>query len=111
MQKYTVAQFIREFATERACIEHLARLRWPDGILCPKCEDHTTHYLIESRKCYECKGCGTQTYPTVDTIFHKSRTSLTVWFYVVFQMAKTRVGVSAKQIERETGVTYKTAWR
>ncbi|MEO1076440.1 MAG: IS1595 family transposase, partial [Bacteroidota bacterium] len=111
MQKYSVAQFIREFGSEQACVEYIARTRWPEGIPCPNCQDRTEHYLIESRKCYECKGCGTQTYPTKDTIFFKSRTPLTVWFYVVFQMAKTRTGVSAKQIERETGVTYKTAWK
>ena len=111
MQKYTVAQFIREFATERSCVEYLARVRWPEGIVCPKCEERTTHYLIEKRKCYECKECRTQTYPTKGTVFYRSRTPLTVWFFVVFQMAKTRTGVSAKEIERQTGVTYKTAWR
>ncbi len=111
MEKYTVARFIREFATECACLEHIVALRWPDGIECPECEEATKHYLIESRKCYECKGCGTQTYPTKGTIFYRSRTPLTVWFYVVFQMAQTRCGVSAKEIERQTGVTYKTAWR
>ena len=58
MQKYTVAQFIREFATERSCVEYPARVRWPEGIVCPKCEDRTRHYLIEKRKCYECKECG-----------------------------------------------------
>ena len=50
-------------------------------------------------------------HPTANTIFHKSRTSLTTWFYTIYLMAQTRGGISAKQIERETGVTYKTAWR
>jgi transposase len=111
MQKFTVTQFFRRFATERACIEHLAALRFPNGITCPKCECITTHYLIEKRKCYECKACGNQFYPTEGTIFYKSRTPLTVWFYVVHAMSQTRCGVSAKEIERETGVTYKTAWK
>lgn len=111
MQKFTVAQFIREFSTEAKCIAHLAELRFPDGITCPKCEQVTEHYLIAKRKCYECKECGNQFYPTKGTIFYRSRTPLTVWFYVVFQMAQTRCGVSAKEIERQTGVTYKTAWK
>ena len=111
MQKYTVAQFIREFNTEAKCIAHLAELRFPDGIPCPKCQEVAGHYLIEKRKCYECKKCGNQFYPTKGTIFYRSRTPLTVWFYVVFQMAQTRCGVSAKEIERQTGVTYKTAWK
>ena len=111
MKKYTFARFMQEFSTNRQCLEFIAAERWPHGITCGTCERVTGHHLIESRKCYSCQECGTQTYPTAGTIFHKSRTPLTVWFYVVFQMAKTRCGVSAKQIERETGVTYKTAWR
>ncbi|MFN8162909.1 MAG: hypothetical protein U0R26_03585 [Solirubrobacterales bacterium] len=45
------------------------------------------------------------------TIFEKSTTSLQLWFYAMFLMASTRCGISAKQLERELGVTYKTAWR
>lgn len=111
MRKYTVSQFIRDFSTNRTCLEHLRGLRWPDGITCRKCDGVTPHHLIEKKRVYSCQHCGTQTAPTAGTIFHKSRTPLPVWFYVVFQMAQTRCGVSAKQIERETGVTYKAAWR
>ncbi len=53
----------------------------------------------------------THIYPTAGTIFHKSTTSLKMWFYAIYLMASTRCGISAKQIQRETGVTYKTAWR
>lgn len=111
MQKFTVAQFIRQFSTNRACFEYLRDLRWPDGMTCPKCAQVTPHHLIEKKRVYSCQHCGTQTAPTGGTIFHKSRTPLTVWFYVIYQMAQTRCGVSAKEIERQTGVTYKAAWR
>ncbi len=55
--------------------------------------------------------CGHYLYPTAGTIFHKSSTSLRLWFYAMYIMASTRCGISAKQLERELGVTYKTAWR
>jgi len=62
-------------------------------------------------KVYACEYCGGSTSPTANTIFHKSSTPLTIWFEAIFIMAATRAGISAKQLERETGVTYKTAWR
>ena len=55
--------------------------------------------------------CGHYLYPTAGTIFHKSSTSLHLWFYAMYLMTSTRCGISAKQLERELGVTYKTAWR
>jgi transposase len=64
-----------------------------------------------SRPSYSCDHCGHHVHPTADTIFHKSPTPLTIWFYAIHLMAQTRCGISAKQIQRETGVTYKTAWR
>ncbi|MEK6327345.1 MAG: IS1595 family transposase, partial [Actinomycetota bacterium] len=64
-----------------------------------------------TRACYACDSCGWQIYPTKGTIFQKSTTSLQLWFYAMYLMASTRCGISAKQLERELGVTYKTAWR
>lgn len=111
MKRYTHRDFITDFSTNAQCLEYIKNARWPQGIHCEKCGAVTAHYLIEKRKCYSCQDCGTQVYPTAGTIFHKSSTPLPVWFYVIFQFAHTRTGISAKTIERETGVTYKTAWR
>jgi transposase len=66
---------------------------------------------VASRPSYSCDTCGHHLHPTAGTIFHKSSTGLDLWFRAVFLMSSTRCGVSAKQIEREIGVTYKTAWR
>jgi transposase-like protein len=55
--------------------------------------------------------CGNHVHPTANTIFHKSSTPLTLWFYAIYLMTSTRAGISAKQLERELGVTYKCAWR
>jgi len=64
-----------------------------------------------SRPSYSCDQCGHHVHPTAGTIFHKSSTSLKTWFHAIYLMASTRCGISAKQVERETGVTYKTAYR
>lgn len=111
MKKYTIQDFQEQFPNEDACLEWLRNYRWPNGIHCKKCGEITNHYLARTRKSFCCQECGNHVHPTVDTIAHKSRTSLVLWFYVVYQMAQTRGGISAKQIERETGVTYKTAHR
>lgn len=111
MDKYTVKDFDKEFPDEDTCLEWIKNHRWTDGIECPNCKAVTKHHRVTGRKVYECDKCGHQVSPTAGTIFHKSDTSLRVWFEVIFRMASTRCGISAKQIQRETGVTYKTAWR
>lgn len=111
MMKYTLKNFMSDFPDDEACLEWLKNRRYPDGIHCKNCDKVTTHHLISSRKSYSCQECGHHVHPTADTIFHKSSTDLIIWFYTIYLMAQTRGGISAKQIERETGVTYKTAWR
>jgi transposase len=111
MDKYTTKDFNKEFPTDEVCLEWLKNHRYPNGIPCPTCNKITKHHRVAKRACYECDNCGHQIYPLVDTIFHKSTTPLKTWFEVIYRMASTRCGISAKQIQRETGVTYKTAWR
>ena len=111
MEKYTIESFRNQFPNDDACLDFLKESRWPDGITCSTCKRVTKHFRISGRKCYGCEFCGTQIYPTAGTIFHKSPTPLLSWFHAIFLMASTRTGISAKQLERELGVTYKTAWR
>ncbi len=111
MKRYTIRDFQRDFQNDAACLEWLKDYRWPEGIRCEKCNRVTKHHLMSSRRSFSCQECGHHVHPTAGTIFHKSATPLTLWFYAVYLMAQTRGGISAKQIERETGVTYKTAWR
>ena len=111
-QKYTVKQFEQEFPTEDSCLEYVMQKRWPSGkLLCVRCGEERRHYRVSGRMSYACPVCGNHVSPLAGTIFHKSTTSLKTWFFVIRLMASTRVGVSAKHIQRETGVTYKTAWR
>src|SRR4029079_7994013 len=114
---YSVMEFMAEFANDAACLEWLWRNRYSsDGIhaRCPMC-DHTRELArdgtSQQRQSWTCMGCGHHLHPTAGTIFHKSSTSLHLWFYAMYLMTSTRCGISAKQLERELGVTYKTAWR
>ncbi len=79
---------------------------------CPKCGIvNPSYYRVRGRKCFECKDCGNQIYPLSGTIFHKSATSLRSWFYIIYLFSVAKNGVSAKEVERHLGVTYKCAWR
>lgn len=111
MEKYTLRDFNRDFPDDAACLEWLRNYLYPGGIYCKVCKRVTKHHRVKSRPSYSCDYCGHHVHPTAGTIFHKSPTPLKMWFYAVYQMSSTRCGISAKQIQRETGVTYKTAWR
>lgn len=112
MEKYTLKNMQRDFPDDKACLDWLLNYRYPNGISCKNCGVvNAKHYFIVSRKSYSCQECGHHVHPTAGTIFHKSSTPLTVWFYAIYLMIQTRTGISAKQLERELGVTYKTAWR
>ena len=78
---------------------------------CPKCERERKFHRVAIAPAYSCDSCGHHIHPLAGTIFHKSSTSLHLWFFAIYLMTSTRCGVSAKQLERELGVTYKTAWR
>jgi transposase-like protein len=107
-------EFMREFKDDAACLEWLWRSRLSeDGshAFCAKCDRERKFHRVASRPSWSCDTCGLHVHPTAGTIFHKSSTSLQLWFYAMYLMASTRCGISAKQLERELGVTYKTAWR
>jgi transposase-like protein len=115
--EYTLTQFQREFPDDAACLEHLWRTRHsPDGehAHCPRCDCRRVFKRYETkqqRQSWTCTGCGHHLHPTAGTNFHRSSTSLQLWYYAMYLMASTRCGISAKQLERELGVHYKTAWR
>ncbi len=112
MERYTIKDFNEDFPDDDACLDLLVGEIYPNGIDCRACREVTKHHQLKSRrKAYSCDRCGTHVYPLAGTIFEKSRTSLKSWFYALYLMSSTRCGISAKQLERELGVTYKTAWR
>jgi transposase-like protein len=111
---YSLMEFMREFPDDATCLDYLWRENFSaDGAHadCPKCGRERKFHRVASRPSWSCDTCGHHVHPTAGTIFHKSPTSLHLWFYAIFMMSSTRCGISAKQLERELGVTYKTAWR
>ncbi|MDA1062118.1 MAG: IS1595 family transposase [Chloroflexi bacterium] len=108
---------MREFPDDESCLEWLWRNRYADDgehADCPKCGEVRSfrrYATKQQRQSWTCSTCGHHVHPTAGTIFHKSSTSLHLWFYAIYLMTSTRCGISAKQLERELGVTYKTAWR
>lgn len=111
MNKYTIKDFNKQFPTDDSCLEWIKDFLYPDGITCKVCGKVTPHSKLSKVPVYSCNRCGAHTHPMSGTIFERSRTPLKDWFYAMFLMSSTRCGVSAKQLQRELGVTYKTAWR
>lgn len=107
----TLRQFQDRFPTEDSCLEHLMVTRYGKRHDCAKCGREANFHRVKSRRCYECDFCGNQVYPTAGTPFENTRTSLRDWFTVMFMFCASRNGVSAKEVQRTIGVTYKTAWR
>lgn len=113
----SLVEFMREFPDDETCLRHIWRERFaPDGehAFCQRCEAERVfkrYDTAQKRPCWFCQTCGYRIHPLAGTIFERSSTSLHLWFYALYLITSTRCGVSAKQLERELGVTYKTAWR
>lgn len=111
MKNITIKQFFEKFPSDEACLDHIMTVRYGKTNHCDKCDKETRYSRVSSQRAYACQWCGHHLYPCVGTPFEKSRTPLQLWFYVIYLFTATRSGVSAKELERRLGVTYKTAWR
>jgi transposase len=114
---YSLREFMAEFPDDDACLDYLWRTRFSeDGehAHCPKCDTERVfrrYATKQRRQSWTCTGCGHHIHPTSGTIFAKSSISLAQWFYAMFLVSSSRCGIAAKQLERELGCNYKTAWR
>lgn len=106
--QYTIKQFQGQFPDDKACLDYIFKARFATEV-CPRCGSKD-FYPVKNRKCYAC-ACGYQIYPVAGTIFHKSATKLTDWFFAIYLISTAKNGVSAAELQRHLGVTYKTAWR
>ena len=101
----TVQQFRASFGDEQQCGEQLSRQRWPDGFKCPRCGGSSRGYMAE-RQVHECTLCAYQCSVIAGTIFHKTRTPLSSWFWAIYRMSHDKKGISALQLAKEIGVSY-----
>lgn len=111
IRNYTVRQLHADFPDDAACLAHIVRQRYPNGITCSDCETITKHYRVRGRQAYACSRCGKHVRPTRDTIFFGSQVPLVLWFHAIYLMSTNKAGTSARQVQRELGVNYRTAWR
>ncbi len=105
----TMMHLMERFHTDEKCRAALEMLRWPDGVVCPRCQG-TQHSTVGDRNQYDCLSCGYQFSVTSGTIFHDTHLPLQKWFVAIYLMAESKKGMSANQIKRVLGVSYKTAW-
>jgi transposase-like protein len=105
----TLVDFIKRFSTERACLKALIAQRWPEGFCCPRCKCEPGYWL-KKRRSYECADCGYQASVTAGTVLQDTHTSLQKWFIAIYLMVSTPKAPSTTELERQLGVTHKTAW-
>ena len=102
--------FQERFPDDASCLEYLAQTRWPDGYLCPSCNNRQA-WVLERRHLWECTACHHQTSVTAGTVMHGTRTPLRLWFWAAYLVATHTPGISAVQLQRQLGLgRYETAW-
>src|SRR5271170_686394 len=106
----SLTEFQKEFPDEAGCAAFLFKRRWPDGFVCPSCGGNRAAGLKSRAYTFECYGCGRQTSITAGTAMHRTRLPLTAWFWAAHLMATHSNGMSARQLEDQLGLTYRTAW-
>jgi transposase-like protein len=107
----TIQEFFKRFPDDAACLAQVFESRYGQGYVCPNCQRSAKWYKIKATRAYACQWCGWHIHPTAGTLFEDTRTPLRLWFYAIYLFTTTRHGVPAKELQRQLGVTYKTAWR
>jgi len=107
----SLREFQARFGTDEQCRQALAEARWPHGFRCPSCEgvEHSRFERL-GRSYWQCSACRAQTSLTAGTIFDASKLALTVWFLGMYLLTQTKTGMSALELHRHLGVSYRTAW-
>src|SRR5215204_564727 len=108
-QEINLVDLMDRFHGEEACRALMEELRWPDGIECLRCKSKNVS-RVKNRRQLVCNSCHYHFSVTADTIFHDSHLPLHKWFLAVYLIVESKKGISANQLKRSLGVTYKTAW-
>jgi transposase-like protein len=108
-QPKTLQRAIQHFSDEQTCIDTVAKMRWPDGPVCPAC-GHKEHYYLKSQRRWKCKECYKQFTVKLGTIFEDSPIPLQKWLPALWMLTNCRNGVSSYEIARDLGISQKAAW-
>ena len=104
-----IMKLMQEFGTDEKCRTTLEGLRWPDDPQCPKCDSKSLS-RVQKREVFDCNSCRYQFSVTAGTIFHDTHLPLQKWFMAIYLIVESKKGISANQMKRMIGVSYKTAW-
>lgn len=107
----SIEDFRKQFPTDDACLDHLMKLRFGETLACPKCGREGRFSRLRKSPAYACPFCGHHIHPMAGTIFKRSHVPLLKWFYAMYLFTASRHGVPAKELQRQLGVSYPTAWR
>ncbi len=108
---FTINDFFKKFPDDSSCLNHLMDVRYGESLDCPKCGKHGKFSRVKKIPAFQCAWCGHHIHPMAGTPFESSHTPLQKWFYAMYLFTTSRHGVPAKELQRQLGVTYKTAWR
>ena len=109
MSNVNLLTLMDRYNNDTKCRDALERIRWPSGVACLRCGDMDVGE-IESRNQFCCRSCDYRFSVTSGTIMHRSHLPLRTWFLAIYLMCESKKGMSANQLKRTLGVTYKTAW-
>ena len=109
MSELDLCTLIEDFGDETKCRAYIERLRWPKGITCPACKSDKISRIVK-RNQFDCDACRYQFSATAGTIFHDTHLPLWKWFLATYLLCESRKGMSANQMKRQLGISYKTAW-
>lgn len=109
MDDMNLVELVEEFADEKKSRAYLEGLRWPDGVMCPRCKSPKVYRVLE-RDQFDCDSCRYQFSVTSGTIFHDSHLPLWKWLLAIYLMMESKKGISANQMKRTLKISYKTAW-
>lgn len=107
----TFFEFIKKFPTEKAVVDYFLKILYSNHVACNHCGSIKVYQRKENIKLFDCADCHNTFSPFKGTIFEKSPTDLRKWMYAIHLFLNGVKGISAMQLQREIGVTYKTAWR